>query len=286
MSPSTPPCGWAADFACCSACACTASLVRSAACGCTVSPARAAFAADPRFERLGVLNFDAHLDLRRPETVGRGTSGTPFLQIAEARAAGLLGENISGSDFSFDIEIRVGAGAYICGEESSLMNSLEGQRGYPRVKPPFPAQFGLWGCPTLINNVETFANIAPIIVNGSAWFAGIGTQKSTGTKVFALAGNERIRSIPLVLKDSKNHRIHACIFQLLHPFLNILKGLPFEIGSLDTDPSLRLPFVGKGSSNDRFRRVGARGRFLLHPFLCNLDPPLCFLPTVTPGVVS
>jgi len=108
--------------------------------------------------------------------------------INKARAYGLLGESIFGTGFSFDIEIRVGAGAFVCGEETALLASIEGLRGEPRPKPPFPAQEGLWGKPTVINNVETLACIAPIIINGAAWFAAIGTPKSTGTKVFALAG--------------------------------------------------------------------------------------------------
>lgn len=108
--------------------------------------------------------------------------------INKARAYGLLGESIFGTGFSFDIEIRVGAGAFVCGEETALLASIEGLRGEPRPKPPFPAQEGLWGKPTVINNVETLACIAPIIINGASWFAAIGTPKSTGTKVFALAG--------------------------------------------------------------------------------------------------
>ncbi|HVO33474.1 MAG TPA: NADH-quinone oxidoreductase subunit NuoF [Elusimicrobiota bacterium] len=112
------------------------------------------------------------------------------LQIAirQAEKLGLLGQNIFGTPFSFSIQLRMGAGAFVCGEETALMASIEGRRGTPRPRPPFPAQSGLWGKPTLINNVETFANIAPILRNGGAWFAGIGTEKSKGTKVFALAG--------------------------------------------------------------------------------------------------
>jgi len=108
--------------------------------------------------------------------------------IKQAREYGLLGKNIFGTDFSFDIEIRLGAGAFVCGEETALMNSIEGRRGMPNPKPPFPAQSGLWGKPTLINNVETYANIPPIIVRGGEWFASKGTEKSKGTKVFALGG--------------------------------------------------------------------------------------------------
>lgn len=108
--------------------------------------------------------------------------------IKAAKKHGLLGPNILGSNFNFDIEIRIGAGAFVCGEETALIASIEGKRGMPRPRPPFPAESGLWGKPTLINNVETLACIAPIINSGGAWFAAIGTPKSTGTKVFALAG--------------------------------------------------------------------------------------------------
>ena len=111
------------------------------------------------------------------------------LALADAYANGLLGQNILGSGFDFDLELRLGAGAFVCGEETALLASIEGKRGMPRPRPPFPATSGLWGKPTLINNVETYANIAPIILLGSAWFSAIGTEKSKGTKVFALAGN-------------------------------------------------------------------------------------------------
>ena len=102
----------------------------------------------------------------------------------------------SAGEFSFEVEIRLGAGAFVCGEETALMASIEGLRGQPRPRPPYPAEAGLWGYPTLINNVETFANIAPIITHGGEWFAGIGTAKSKGTKVFALAGS--IKNIGLI----------------------------------------------------------------------------------------
>jgi bidirectional [NiFe] hydrogenase diaphorase subunit len=108
--------------------------------------------------------------------------------IRQAEKLGLLGNNICGSRFSFSIDIRLGAGAFVCGEETALIASIEGKRGTPRPRPPYPAEEGLWGCPTLINNVETFANVAPILRNGAEWFAAIGTEKSKGTKVFALAG--------------------------------------------------------------------------------------------------
>jgi bidirectional [NiFe] hydrogenase diaphorase subunit len=108
--------------------------------------------------------------------------------IKQAKQLGLLGSGIFESPFDFNVDLRIGAGAFVCGEETALMMSVEGKRGTPRPRPPFPAESGLWGCPTLINNVETFANVAPIIRNGADWFAGIGTEKSKGTKVFALAG--------------------------------------------------------------------------------------------------
>ena len=122
------------------------------------------------------------------------------LAIRKAREAGLLGKDIMGSGFEFDLEIRIGAGAFVCGEETALMASIEGERGEPRQKPPFPFQKGLFGKPTIINNVETFANVVPIILNGSQWFAGIGTEGSKGTKVFALAGdisNTGIVEVPM-----------------------------------------------------------------------------------------
>ncbi|MCH5202491.1 MAG: NADH-quinone oxidoreductase subunit NuoF [Oscillospiraceae bacterium] len=112
------------------------------------------------------------------------------LQIAidQAHEYGLLGDNIFGTDFSFDIQLRLGAGAFVCGEETSLMTSIEGKRGEPRPRPPFPALKGLYKKPTILNNVETYANIAQIILNGAEWFSSVGTEKSKGTKVFALGG--------------------------------------------------------------------------------------------------
>ena len=122
------------------------------------------------------------------------------IAIGEARELGLLGKNIFESGFDFDIEIRLGAGAFVCGEETALMSSIEGRRGEPTPKPPFPAQKGLFGKPTIINNVETFANIPQIILKGADWFASMGTEKSKGTKVFALGGkinNTGLVEIPM-----------------------------------------------------------------------------------------
>ncbi len=116
--------------------------------------------------------------------------------IKQAREYGLLGKNIFGTDFSFDIELRLGAGAFVCGEETALMTSIEGHRGEPRPRPPFPAVKGLFGKPTILNNVETYANIPRIILLGADWFKAIGTEKSKGTKVFALGG--KIKNTGLV----------------------------------------------------------------------------------------
>ena len=109
--------------------------------------------------------------------------------INQARDYGILGKNIFGTNFEFDLEVRLGAGAFVCGEETALLESIEGKSGRPRLKPPFPANAGLWGKPTLINNVETYANITKIILNGAEWYSSIGTETSKGTKVFALGGN-------------------------------------------------------------------------------------------------
>lgn len=116
--------------------------------------------------------------------------------LSQAKQYGILGDNILGSGFNFDIEIYEGAGAFVCGEETALLRSLEGKRGMPRSKPPFPSNQGLYGMPTLINNVETFANVAQIILNGAEWFNSIGTKTSKGTKIFALAG--AVKNVGLV----------------------------------------------------------------------------------------
>ena len=118
------------------------------------------------------------------------------IAIGQAREYGLLGKNIFGTDFSFDIDLRLGAGAFVCGEETALMTSIEGNRGEPRPRPPFPAEKGLFQKPTILNNVETYANIPQIILNGADWFSSMGTEKSKGTKVFALGG--KIKNTGLV----------------------------------------------------------------------------------------
>lgn len=118
------------------------------------------------------------------------------IAIRQAREMGLLGDNIFGTDFCFDVEIRYGAGAFVCGEETALIHSMEGKRGEATVKPPFPSEQGYKGLPTNVNNVETYANVPPIILKGAKWFASIGTEKSKGTKVFALAG--KVNNVGLI----------------------------------------------------------------------------------------
>ena len=123
------------------------------------------------------------------------------IAIGQAREYGLLGKNIFGTDFNFDLEIRLGAGAFVCGGvTANFPTSIQGKRGEPRPRPPFPAVKGLWMKPTLLNNVETYANICQIILNGADWFSSIGTEKSKGTKVFALGGkinNTGLVEIPM-----------------------------------------------------------------------------------------
>ena len=124
------------------------------------------------------------------------------LAIRQAEQKGYLGARVAGTRFSFHVELRMGAGAYVCGEETALIASIQGERGTPRPRPPYPAASGLWGCPTLINNVETFANVPSIIKRGGEWFSSIGTERSKGTKVFSLAGavkNTGVIEVPMGL---------------------------------------------------------------------------------------
>jgi NADH:ubiquinone oxidoreductase subunit F (NADH-binding)/(2Fe-2S) ferredoxin len=132
--------------------------------------------------RLGILYVRGEytLSLRRLE-----------MAIAQARAHGLLGENILERGFSFDIQVRPGAGAYVCGEETALIESLEGQRGWPRIRPPYPVTHGLWGKPTVVNNVETLANVPDILLRGAAWYRTLGTPTCPGTKVYMILGHVR-----------------------------------------------------------------------------------------------
>ena len=131
--------------------------------------------------------------------------------IAQSKETGLLGKNIFGSGFDFDLELRLGSGAFVCGEETALMTSIEGHRGEPRVRPPYPAVKGLFGVPTVLNNVETFANIPQIILKGAEWFASMGTEGSKGTKVFALGGkihNTGLVEIPIDRKSTRLNSSH------------------------------------------------------------------------------
>jgi len=131
--------------------------------------------------------------------------------IRQAQKLNLLGNNIGGTTFSFQVDVRLGAGAFVCGEETALIASIEGKRGIPRPRPPYPAEHGLWGCPTLINNVESYANITPIIRNGAEWYSAIGTEKGKGTKVFSLTGaiqNTGLIEIPM------GTRLHDIIFDI------------------------------------------------------------------------
>lgn len=109
--------------------------------------------------------------------------------LGQAKASGFLGDNILGSDYSLDIDVKLGGGSYLCGEELTLLESIEGKRGYPRIKPPYPAEKGLFGMPTLINNVETLSHIPDIILNGAKWYKSIGTDQSPGTKIFSISGD-------------------------------------------------------------------------------------------------
>lgn len=159
-----------------------------------------------------ILEGDAHSVIEAMTICGYSTGATKGLvyiraeyplainrlrkAMAQAKEYGMLGNNILNSGFDFDIEIKYGAGAFVCGEETALIHSMEGERGEPTSKPPFPAESGYWGKPTNVNNVETFANIPEIILNGGAWYKTIGTEKSSGTKVFALAG--KINNVGLV----------------------------------------------------------------------------------------
>lgn len=159
-----------------------------------------------------ILEGDAHSVIEAMAICGYSTGATKGLvyiraeyplainrlkkAMAQAKEYGMLGDNILNSGFNFDIEIKYGAGAFVCGEETALIHSMEGERGEPTSKPPFPAESGYWGKPTNVNNVETFANIPEIILNGGEWYKGIGTEKSSGTKVFALAG--KINNVGLV----------------------------------------------------------------------------------------
>ena len=139
------------------------------------------------------------------------------IAIAQAREAGLLGRDIFGTGFNFDIDLRLGSGAFVCGEETALMTSIEGCRGEPRPRPPFPAIKGLFGKPTILNNVETLANVCQIILNGPEWFASMGTEKSKGTKVFERSSRPRRPAAPAAAAYRRSILISPLITITLSP---------------------------------------------------------------------
>jgi NADH-quinone oxidoreductase subunit F len=164
--------------------------------------------------------------------------------IAEARARGYLGQNLFGTDFSFDLHVHRGAGAYICGEETALMNSLEGLRANPRLKPPFPAQSGLWGKPTTINNVETLAAVVPILERGADWFAQMGTEGSKGMKLYQVSGPVKRPGVyELPMGTTFRELIYEWAGGPLEPIQALIPGgsstppLPFTEEVLDTPMS-------------------------------------------------
>lgn len=173
--------------------------------------------------------------------------------IDQARSQGLLGANIFGSSFSFDLEIREGAGAYICGEETALIESIEGKRGEPRNKPPFPPSVGLWGKPTIVNNVETLANIPQILCKGADWYKAMGTAKSPGTKVFTMVGNI---NNPGLIEVPMGITLREIIYDIGH---GIPGGKGFKMaqlggttGGILTSEHLDLPL-----STESLREIGA-----------------------------
>jgi bidirectional [NiFe] hydrogenase diaphorase subunit len=177
--------------------------------------------------------------------------------LRDARRRGLLGNNIGNTPFNFDVEIRLGAGAFVCGEETALIASIEGRRGTPRPRPPYPAVSGLYGKPTLINNVETFANIAPIIRKGGRWFASIGSERSKGTKVFAITGkitNTGLVEVPMGIKLRE-------IIEVIRPNRRTLRRLPPR-GDARHRRQLRRP--GQSRLHHGFRRHDRHGRHFLH----------------------
>ncbi len=193
------------------------------------------------------------------------------IALQQARESGLLGKNILGSGFDFDIEIRLGAGAFVCGEETALMRSIEGKRGMPTPKPPFPAQSGLWGKPTVINNVETWANIPVILNKGAAWFAKIGTDDSKGTKVFALTGkvkNSGLVEVPM------GTTLREIIFEIGggikggKKFKGVQTGGPS--GGIITDESLDTP-IDFGALTRLGSMMGSGGMIVMDEDDCVVD---------------
>jgi NADH:ubiquinone oxidoreductase subunit F (NADH-binding) len=197
--------------------------------------------------------------------------------IAQAESYGLLGRNIMGTNFSFELHIKEGAGAFVCGEETALMASIEGERGMPRPRPPFPANKGLWGKPSNINNVETWANINPIILKGGDWYASMGTEKSKGTKVFALTGkvkNTGLVEVPMGIT------IREIIYDLAGGIINDKKFKAAQIGGPSggclTEEHLDLP-VSYESLTGAGAIMGSGGLVIMDEETCMVDVAKFFL---------
>ena len=199
------------------------------------------------------------------------------IAMAQCRDYGLLGDNIMGTDFSFDLHIKEGAGAFVCGEETALMASIEGERGMPRPRPPFPANKGLWGNPSNINNVETWANVPSIIREGGEWFASIGTDKSKGTKVFALTG--KINNTGLV-EVPMGTTIRDIVFDMGGGILNDRKFKAVQIGGPSggclTEEHLDLP-VDYESLTSAGAIMGSGGLVVMDEDTCMVDVAKFFL---------
>lgn len=193
--------------------------------------------------------------------------------IAEAYAAGHLGKNIHGSGFDCDMYVHRGAGAYICGEETALIESLEGKRGFPRIKPPFPAVVGAFGCPTIVNNVETLANVPHIINRGGDWFKGIGTEKSTGTRLFGVSGHVKrpgIYEFPMGLPLLEMLEEHCGGVRSGHQLKALIPG-----GS--SVPVLTAEEVRKGNITLDFESCAACGTMLGSGGIIVLDETVCMV---------
>ncbi len=197
--------------------------------------------------------------------------------IAQAESYGLLGRNIMGTNFSFELHIKEGAGAFVCGEETALMASIEGERGMPRPRPPFPANKGLWGKPSNINNVETWANVNPIILKGGDWYASMGTEKSKGTKVFALTGkvkNTGLVEVPMGIT------IREIIFDLGGGIIDDKKFKAAQIGGPSggclTEEHLDLP-VSYESLTAAGAIMGSGGLVIMDEDTCMVDVAKFFL---------
>lgn len=199
------------------------------------------------------------------------------IAIAQAEEMGLLGDNIMGTNFSFYLHLKEGAGAFVCGEETALMASIEGRRGMPRPRPPFPAQHGLWGKPTNINNVETWANVPKIILNGADWFASMGTEKSKGTKIFALTGkitNTGLIEVPMGIT------IREIIYELGGGILNGKEFKAVQIGGPSggclTKEHLDLP-IDYESLTSAGAIMGSGGLVVMDEDTCMVDVARFFL---------